>query len=78
MKKRRKPTRVAEMREEYDFSGGVRGKYAKRYREGCNVVVLDPDVAKVFPDSESVNRSLRDLARIIRRRERVSSAKKSG
>ena len=51
---------------EYDFSGGVRGKYAKRYAHGTNVVVLDPDVAKLFPDSETVNRSLRALASIIR------------
>ena len=51
------------MRDEYDFSGGERGKYAKRYREGTNLVRLDPDVAKVFPTSEAVNRALRDLAR---------------
>ena len=43
-----------EMQEEYDFGGGVRGKYAERYREGTNIVVLSPDVAEVFPDSESV------------------------
>jgi hypothetical protein len=55
-----------EMREEYDFSGGVRGKYYEQYREGSNVVVLDPDVAEVFPTSEAVNRALRALAEIIR------------
>ena len=55
------------MRKEYDFSRGVRGKYARRYAQGTNVVVLDPDVASVFPDAESVNRSLRALADIIRR-----------
>jgi hypothetical protein len=54
-----------EMLEEYDFSGGVRGKYAARFADGANVVVLDPDVAKVFPDSESVNQALRALAEII-------------
>lgn len=54
-----------EMLEEYDFSGGVRGKYAARFAEGANVVVLDPDVAEVFPDSESVNQALRALAEII-------------
>ena len=54
-----------EMLEEYDFSGGVRGKYAARFAEGANVVVLDPDVAEVFPDSESVNQALRALAGII-------------
>lgn len=54
-----------EMLEEYDFSGGVRGKYATRFAEGANVVVLDPDVAEVFTDSESVNQALRALAGII-------------
>ena len=53
------------MRSYYDFSGGVRGKYAKRYAEGTNVVVLDPDVANVFKDAESVNETLRAVARII-------------
>jgi hypothetical protein len=55
-----------EMRPEYDFRGGVRGKYAERYAHGTNIVLLDPDVAEVFPDSESVNRALRALAGIIR------------
>ena len=50
------------MREEYDFRGGVRGKYADRMAEGSNVVVLDADVAEAFTDSESVNRALRGLA----------------
>ena len=48
-----------EMRAEYDFSGGVRGKYYERYKQGSNVVLLDPDVAAVFHDSESVNQILR-------------------
>ena len=55
------------MLEEYDFSGGVRGKYAKRYGEGTNVVVIDPDVAEYFPDHDSVNEALRGLAAIIKR-----------
>jgi hypothetical protein len=46
-----------EMREEYDFSEGVRGKYAARFAEGSNVIVLDPDVAEVFRDPQAVNRS---------------------
>lgn len=46
----------------YDFSGGVRGKYAARYREGTNVVLLEPDVAQRFPDAAVVNRALRVLA----------------
>ena len=54
-----------EMRDHYDFSGGVRAKYAKRYAEGTNVIVLDPDVAEVFKDRESVNETLRAVARII-------------
>ena len=47
------------MRSEYDFGGGVRGKYAKRYAEGTNLVLLDPDLAAEFPDSRSVSRALR-------------------
>jgi len=55
----------SDMLSEYDFSGGVRGKYAKRYQEGSNVIVLDRDVAKVFHDRDSVNRALRALVGII-------------
>jgi hypothetical protein len=51
-----------EMRPEYDFSKGVRAKYAARFREGSNVVILDPDVAEAFPSSESVNEALRKVA----------------
>jgi len=54
-----------DMLEEYDFSGGVRGKYVDRFAQGANVVVLDPDVAEVFTDSESVNKALRAIAGII-------------
>lgn len=54
-----------DMLDEYDFSGGLRGKYVNRFAEGSNVIVLDPDVARVFPDSESVNQALRALAGII-------------
>ena len=54
-----------EMLEEYDFSGGVRGKYVGRFAQSANVVVLDSDVAEVFTDSESVNQALRALAGII-------------
>lgn len=62
------PEVASELRDEYDFSGGVRGKYADAYAEGTNVVLLDSDVAKVFPDSESVNRALRALVKIIQER----------
>ncbi len=55
-----------EMRAEYDFTDGVRGKYSQRFQEGTNVVLLDPDVAAVFRDSESVNRALRLLIRVAR------------
>ena len=48
-----------EMRPEYDLRGGVRGKYYERYQQGTNVVLLDPDVAKVFRDSALVNEALR-------------------
>jgi hypothetical protein len=56
--------RKDEMRDHYDFSGGVRGKYAARYLEGTNVVALDPDVAAMFPDSIAVNEALRTLVRM--------------
>jgi hypothetical protein len=53
-----------EMLPEYDFSKGVRGKYAKRYAEGTNVVLLAPDVAKVFKNADEVNRALRGLIEV--------------
>ena len=49
------------MRPEYDFSGGVRGKYAARYRERTNIVLLDPDVHAAFPNAEAVNKALRAI-----------------
>lgn len=55
----KKPSSPNEMRDEYDFSHGVRGKYSDRFREGSNVVVLDPDVAANFDSDEAVNRALR-------------------
>lgn len=48
-----------EMREEYDFGQGVRGKYVSRFAAGSNVVVLAPDVAAEFPTSRAVNEALR-------------------
>lgn len=53
--------------DEYDFSKGVRGKYAKRYAAGTNLVALSPDVAKVFSDSQSVNDALRTLVKVARK-----------
>jgi hypothetical protein len=58
-------TEADEMRPEYDIRGGVRGKYYERYRQGTNVVVLQPDVAAVFRSSEAVDRA-RELIEIAR------------
>ena len=55
------------MRPEYDFSKAERGATAERYSQGTNVVVLDPDVVRMFPDSAAVNEALRALGEIIRR-----------
>ena len=66
MSQENKPAAKEEMRAEYDIRGGVRGKYYERYQQGTNVILLEPDVAAVFHDSQSVNRALRmliDLAR---------------
>jgi hypothetical protein len=65
-----------EMRPEYDIRGGVRGKYYERYRQGTNVVLLEPDVAAVFHNSESVNRALRILIDVARGQ--VSDASEEG
>lgn len=54
-----------DMLPEYDFSAGVRGKYAARMAKGSNVVVLDKDVQKLFPDSATVNTALRALAQAV-------------
>lgn len=59
------PSRVREidtMRAEYDFTGGIRGKYVKRYASGTNVVVLEPDVTEAFPTARAVNAALRGAA----------------
>jgi hypothetical protein len=53
---------VNEMRPEYDFAEGERGRYAASFQEGTNVVVLEPDVAAAFPTSEAVNAALRKVA----------------
>ena len=50
----------------YDFSGGVRGKYAERVRRGTNLVLLDPDVAELYPDAESINKVLRTVADVAK------------
>lgn len=57
-----------ELRPEYDLSqllkGGIRGKYAERYKAGTNLVLLEPDVAQAFPDDEAVNKALRLVMQI--------------
>jgi hypothetical protein len=61
-----------ELRKEYDFSqiqGGVRGKYAKEYQDNNNLVLLEPDIAKIFPTAESVNKALRLLMEIASRQQ---------
>lgn len=75
MKKALEKKDEPEMRAEYDFSRGVRGKYARRYAQGSNVVVLEPDVVRVFPNAASVNRSLRALADIIRHQKKSLASK---
>ena len=60
-----KKTSERDMLPEYDFSAGVRGKYAARMAKGSNVVVLDKDVQKLFPDSATVNAALRALAQAV-------------
>ena len=65
-----KRERRDELRREYDRSklkGGVRGKYLARYRAGTNLVLLSPDVAKYFPDEQSVNKALRTLIHTAKR-----------
>lgn len=59
-----------DMMEEYDFSHGIRGKYSKRYSEGTNVVIIDPDITEFFPDNAAVNDALRSLIKIIKNREK--------
>ena len=64
------------MRTAYDFSNAVRGKYFERFKQGTNIVKLDPDVFEAFPTSDEVNRALRLLAAVARKR--VPIAKRAG
>jgi hypothetical protein len=66
MPKAKRPIADDDMRPEYDFSNAVRGKYYERFRSSSNVVVLDPDVSKVFPNAVAVNQALRVLASVAR------------
>ena len=75
MKKTSDKKGESEMRAEYDFSRGVRGKYARSYAQGTNVVLLEADVAKAFPTAKAVNDSLRALAGIIQRQNKAVTGK---
>jgi len=68
MKRATKNNQKADLLDEYDFSKGVRGKYAKRYEEGTNIVVLAPDVAAAFKNSQAVNEALRAFMKMRRQR----------
>ena len=70
-----KKLRQSDMRAEYDFSKGVRGKYVPRLSQGSNVVVLDADVAALYPDSKSVSVALRKLAGLQTRYKRVTRSR---
>ena len=65
------------MRAEYNFSSGIRGKYLARLGKGANVVILDRDVARAFPNSKAVNDALRVLLEASKRHGRVKSARRS-
>ena len=64
-----------ELREEYDFSqmpNGIRGKYAEQYNEGVKLILLEPDVAEMFPNAKSINEALRALSKIIQQHEKAA------
>jgi hypothetical protein len=78
MRKGRSNRNSEKMLPEYDFSHGVRGKYAGRFTTKDTVmVVLDPDVAAIFPDRKSVNTALRALGRVVRDRQRASARRRA-
>lgn len=75
--RRQSPADIDTMRSVYDFTGAKRGATVGRYRQGTNVVVIDPDVLDVFPDSASVNDALRALAIVIRQGRRPRGKRRS-
>ncbi len=82
MRKGNKGVPDADIRVEYDFAsmtGGVRGKYAERYRAGVNLVLLEPEVAKAFPTADAVNQALRTVMRAAKasRRTHIVSSKQA-
>ncbi len=75
MNRKAKTRSADDMRPEYDFSGGVRGKFYKEYMKGANVVLLDPDVAEVFPNAQAVNTALRALAELAKKQAQIKPKK---
>ncbi len=75
MSRKKKVVADDDMLPEYDFSGAVRGKYYERYRQGSNVVLLDPDVSDAFPSAAAVNEALRLLVSLARKRVRAGRRK---
>jgi hypothetical protein len=63
----KKQNEEVEMLDEYDFTGGVRGKYVDRLTNRKNIITLEPDIAEVFTDSDPVNQALRGLLPIIQK-----------
>ena len=63
-----------EMLEEYDFSKGIRGKYTKAYNDGVNIIKLDKDITKFFPDAKSVNEALRTLIKLVNDKDKVKAS----
>jgi hypothetical protein len=66
MKKSDRRLNSGDMRVKYDFSGGVRGKYAQSFAKGTNLMAIDPELAKIYKNSQAVNRALRLLAELAR------------
>ncbi len=66
-----------DMLDEYDFSGGERGRYAQRYKEGVNIVRLDDDVSAMFPSSKKVNEALRALGELVKHHANIGLTKGS-
>jgi len=77
MRKVRSKRNSEEMLPEYDFSRGIRGKYADRFTKETIMVVLDPDVAAIFPDGKSVNTALRALGDLVRDQQRASARRRA-
>ena len=74
MNKNQRPEDENEMLDEYDFTGGERGKYAERYAERTNLVTLAPDLSKDFPNSEPVDKALREYLKIVKKSARKGAS----